>query len=253
MRRTHLFIAIGAAALSLGAAVVQSSPAQTQTPAPVLTYALVQDCGAHFVELAPQAEPRRYEWRAFGEPVGSYYGVTAYAHGVEGDPRNDNPQGLYQCTELAHRYLREVYGVPTRIGLGLGHGVDLARKVAQRFEGQSFSGRLTGATPVSLRYIANGTSACRPVVGSVVSIAMPAPDGSPTPGHVAIIRDLEADGLALEATLFEQHGGATLAPGDTVQAGRIRFERIDGAWRGTFTMGGAQSFPVEGWTSVVAP
>jgi hypothetical protein len=252
MRGEHLLAAVFAGALGLSALAVQSA-AQTQPATATLTYSIVEDCGTRFVELAPQAEPLSYTWRAFGEPVSAYYGVVAYAHGVDGDPRNDNPQGLYQCTELAHRYLRDLYGVPTRIGLGLGHGVDLARKVAGRFEGQSFTGGVTGATPVSLRYIPNGTSACRPVVGSVVSIAMPAPDGSATPGHVAIIRDLEADGLALKATLFEQHGGARLAPGDTVPAGRIRFERVDGAWRGTFTMDGARGFPVEGWTSVVAP
>lgn len=256
MRSDAVQVLMLAVAVGLSsAALTTATRAQTEAaPAfsPAAPYRLVDECGERFVELAPQAEPDSLQWGEFGAPVASYMGVVAYAHGVEGDPRNDNPQGLYQCTELAHRYLRDVFAVPTRIGLGLGHGVDLARKVAARFEGQAFSGGLTGAMPVKLRYFANGTSACRPMVGSVVSIAMPMPDGEPTPGHVAIIRDLEPDGLAYTATLFEQHGGATLAPGDTVTAGRVRFERIDGAWVGAF-QAGERAFPVEGWISAGAP
>lgn len=247
-----LAVAVGLSSAALTTATraqAESDPLMLTTPA----FRVVNECGQSFVELTPQAEPRTYQWREFGQPVGSYMGVVAYAHGRDGDPRNENPQGLYQCTELAHRYLRDVFGVPTRIGLGLGHGVDLARKVAQRFEGQSFYGGLTGDMPVQLEYFANGTSACRPTVGSVVSIAMPMPDGEATPGHVAIVRDLEADGLAYNATLFEQHGGATLQPGDEVPAGRVRFERIDGAWVGAYQSSSGRSFPVAGWTNIVAP
>jgi hypothetical protein len=256
MRSDAIQVLVLAVAVGLSsAALTTATRAQTEPPlmSPAAAYRIVDECGQRFVELAPQAEPRTFRWGEFGEPVASYMGVVAYAHGREGDPRRENAQGLYQCTELAHRYLRDVFGVPTRIGLGLGHGVDLARKVAERFEGRTFVGGLTGDMPVHLQYFANGTSACRPTVGSVVSIAMPMPDGEATPGHVAIVRDLEFDGLALDATLFEQHGGAALMPGDNVPAGRIRFERIDGAWVGAFQSGAGQSFPVEGWTSVVAP
>ena len=177
----------------------------------------------------------------------------AYAHGREGDPRRENAQGLYQCTELVHRYLRQTYAIPTRIGLGLGHGVDLARGVAERFGGGNWAGGVTGATPVTLRYFASGKDACRPMVGSVVSIAMPYDDGTPSPGHVAIIRDLAPDSGALIATLFEQHGGSSLAPGDEVSAGQIRFARIDGAWTGAYLSTSGRTFPVAGWTSVVVP
>lgn len=249
-----LAVAVGLSSAALTAAAV-NRPSELERgdglgPAP---YKLVDECGERFVELAAQPEPQSFQWKTFGEPVASYMDVVAYSNGQDGDPRRDNTHGLYQCTELAHRYLHDVFGVPTRIGLGLGNGVDLARKVAVRFAGQSFRGGITGDTPVELQYFANGSSACRPMVGTVVSIAMPW-NGVQTPGHVAIIRDLQADGLKLEATLFEQHGGASLAPGEEVPASHITFERVDGAWEGTFhSPGGGGDWPVEGWTSAVTP
>ncbi len=258
MRTDGFYVATLALAVALStAAVTTATRAQSEPltgmslPAPPFQY--VDECGARFVELAPQAEPHTITWREFGEPVATYVGVTAYAHGRDGDPRRENPQGLYQCTELVHRYLRQTYAIPTRIGLGLGHGVDLAHGVAERFGGETWTGGITGETPVTLRYFASGGDACRPMVGSVVSIAMPYDDGTPSPGHVAIIRALEPDSGVLIATLFEQHGGSSLAPGDEVSAGQIRFERVDGAWVGAFLSQSGRTFPVVGWTSVVAP
>ena len=256
MGAENLIGVVIALAIGVTTAALQTSHAQTEEVAPLAAapYQIVADCGARFVELAPQPEPRELTWGEFGAPFASYAGVIAYAHGRDGDPQRDNAQGLYQCTELVHRYLRKTYAIPTRIGLGLGHGVDLARGLAERFGGdQTWTGGITGETPVTLRYFANATSACRPMVGSVVSIAMPLADGTPTPGHVAIIRALEPDGEALIATLFDQHGGASLTPGDAFDAGQIRFTRVDGSWTGAFLADGERTFPVAGWTSVVIP
>ena len=258
MRTDAFYVATLALAVALSAAAVTTATRARSEPmaaiaAPVAPFQYVEECGARFVELAPQAEPHTITWREFGEPVATYFGVTAYAHGRDGDPRRENAQGLYQCTELVHRYLRQTYAIPTRIGLGLGHGVDLARGVADRFGGETFTGGVTGQTPVTLRYFANETSSCRPMVGSVVSIAMNYDDGSPSPGHVAIIRALEPDNGVLIATLFEQHGGTSLVPGEEVQAGQIRFEQTDGTWSGAFLSQSGRTFPVAGWTSVVAP
>ncbi len=258
MRKDAFYLAtLGLAVGLLTAAVTTATRAQTEPltgmSLPMAPFRYVDECGARFVELSPQPEPHTLTWREFGEPFASYHGIVAYAHGKDGDPRRENAQGLYQCTELVHRYLNQTYAVPTRIGLGLGHGVDLARGVAERFGGETFTGGVTGDTPVTLRYFADGKDSCRPMVGSVVSIAMNYDDGTPSPGHVAIIRALEPDSGELIATLFEQHGGSSLSPGDEISAGQIRFSRVDGGWTGAFLSQSGRTFPVEGWTSVVVP
>ncbi|MDX2233018.1 MAG: hypothetical protein NW200_00840 [Hyphomonadaceae bacterium] len=247
-----LAVGVSAAALHPGRAQAQASldaPAALESP-----YRIVDACGGRFVELAPQSVPEQLTWGEFGAPFDSAFGVTAYAHGAEGDARRDNPDGLYQCTELVHRYLREALGVPTRIGLGLGHGVDVAQRVAERFGAAAYTGgRITGSTPVSLRYFPSGESTCAPLVGAVVSIAMPSEDGGRGYGHVAVIRALERESDdVIIATLFEQHGGSSLTPGETVGAGRVRFMRFGEAWAGVFLSQGGGTFPVEGWTNIAA-
>lgn len=252
----HSIGAVIAVSLGVLVAALQSPVAQAQTePASqALPYQIVDACGARFVELPTQSKPAALKWTAFGDRYDEAFGVTAYAHGAPGDPRRDNGDGLYQCTELVHRYLREVYNVPTRIGLGLGHGVDLAAGLAERFGGQTFTGGVTGMTPVTLRYFANGASACPPLVGSIVSVAMPPQDGTRGYGHVAVIRAIDSEGPdVFVATLFEQHGGDYLEPGDEVGPGRVRFFRgADQAWRGVYLSAGGRTFTVEGWTDIVA-
>ncbi len=257
MRVEHSIAVVVAVAIGVSTAALAPSRAQAQTEAPALEspYRIVNACGTRFVELAPQPKPESLTWGDFGAPFDAAFGVIAYAHGADGDTRRENAQGLYQCTELVHRYLADAFGVPTRIGLGLGHGVDLAQGVAARFGDRTWvGGRITGATPVSLRYFKGGSSACPPLVGSVVSIAMPGDGGGRGYGHVAVIRALEADGAdAMIATLFEQHGGGALQPGDVIGAGRIRLMRFGDTWTGVFLSGGGGTFPVEGWTNVEAP
>lgn len=244
-------VAIIVAAVVGIAAAAASGRAQTNPWVETPAYALVEDCGDRAIELAPDRTQHQMVWREFGEPVDMFAQVIAFSNGRPGDPRQTNTRGLYQCTELVHRYLRQTFAIPTRIGLGLGNGVDLAGQLANRFGGARFQGGITGSTPVSLRYQGNGQSACRPVVGSIVSVAMAYPDGAPSPGHVAIIRALEPEGFTLMARMFEQHGGAPLQPGEPYAEGRVRFEYRDGAWWGTYLSPGGGSWPVKGWTSVV--
>ena len=153
MGAENLIGLVVALALGVTAASLQPSRAQTEalSPAPGPHYQIVDECGERFVELDGQPQPTELTWGEFGAPIASYYGVVAYAHGHDGDPRRENAGGLYQCTELVHRYLHDLYAIPTRIGLGLGNGVDLARKLADRFDGQTFTGGITGSTPVALR------------------------------------------------------------------------------------------------------
>jgi hypothetical protein len=251
----HSIGAVVAVSLGVMLLALQTPVAQAQTePPPGPPFQIVDACSVRVVEMPAQSKPANLTWAEFGAPFDEAFGVTAYAHGGRGDPRRENAQGLYQCTELVHRYLRTVHNIPTRIGLGLGHGVDLAAGLAERFGGQAFTGGVTGQTPVTLRYTANGAGACPPRVGSVVSVAMPPSDGTRGYGHVAVIRAIDADGPdVLFATLLEQHGGDYLAPGDVIDPGRIRFFRgAEGAWRGVYLSAGGRTFNVEGWTDIVA-
>lgn len=254
MRVEHSIGLVVATAIGVMAAAFQTplAQAQTDTALPLAAaWSTVDACGMQIVELAPQPVPESLVWTEFGSPFDSAFGVIAYAHGRLGDPRRENAQGLYQCTELVHRYLRQGFGVPTRIGLGLGHGVDLAQGLAERFGQERFSGGITGQTPVTLRYNRGGSTECPPAIGSVVSIAMPLDDGSRGYGHVGVIRAITRENGALMATLFEQHGGDSLEPGDVIGAGQVRFEFLGGAWRGTFLSQSGRDFAVEGWTNIV--
>ena len=233
--------------LSLLAAACSRAVATEEVKAPP-QFTIVGECGANFVELSSQTEPASMRWGEFGDVVDAYYGVEAYSHGQESEPRRNDGSGRYQCTELIHRYLRDVHRVPSRLGLGLGNGVDLAEGVATRWGASNWSGGPAGETPITLRYYPAGESLCRPMVGAIVSFRMG--DG---PGHVAIIRALREENGALIATLFEQHGGASYDPDHVVYPGIVRFVRDEhGRWSGIYTTDWGGTFAVKGWTNIVA-
>ncbi|GAM99646.1 hypothetical protein U91I_03301 [alpha proteobacterium U9-1i] len=239
----RILLFVGLAAI---AAACSRATATEEVRAPA-AFSVVNECDARFVELLSQDEPREMRWGRFGDVVDQYYGVDAYSHGQEDEPRRSDGSGRYQCTELIHRYLREVHHVPSRLGLGLGNGVDLAEGVASRWGGQAWSGGLTGETPISLRYYEAGVSICRPTIGAIVSFSM-----GRGPGHVAIIRALHEENGALIATLFEQHGGGSYQPDEMVRAGHVRFVRDEnGAWNGIYTTDWGGTYPVKGWTNFV--
>jgi hypothetical protein len=226
---------------------------QSETEPETALYSIVEDCDTRFIALNPQREPTRMRWGDYGEVIDAYYGVNAYSHGQEDDPGRGDGSGRYQCTELVHRYLRDLYGVPSRIGLGLGNGVDLASGVARHWGGRSWTGGVNGAAPITLRYYANGVARCRPMVGSIVSIAIPRRGGARGEGHVAIIRSMSEKEGALTGVMFEQHGGASYEPEHMVQPGTVRFERdAAGVWRGVYSNDRGGVFDVEGWTNIVA-
>jgi|CXWL01.1.fsa_nt_gi hypothetical protein len=244
------FLLFAAAACFVAACARIAGAQEEALPA----FAIVEDCGAHFVELNRQVEPTSMRWGVFGDVVDTYYGVAAFSHGQPDEPRRDDGTGRYQCTELVHRYLREVHHVPSRLGLGLGNGVDLARGVAERWGDRTWTGGVAGETPITLRYYQAGASRCRPTVGAIVSFAMAMAmrDGAPGPGHVAIIRAMNEKNSVLSATLFEQHGGGSYAPDHIVRPGIVRFVRDEaGVWNGVYTTDRGRTFPVVGWTNVV--
>lgn len=168
-------------------------------------------------------------WKAFGEEFDNFYGVKAYSNKSTGG-------GKYQCTELAHRFLNEVFGVPTTLGIGMGDGDVLAKNVTQRFKSTVIESN-TGNKKSRLAYIENNCSSQAPVVGSVISIKF-----SSAP-HVAVVREVKKiDDDNIEITLFEQHGIRRIPPGSPKQRTKMKMTRgSDGNWKGS---------QIVGWTVV---
>ena len=200
---------------------------------------IAQDCGQSFLELPSSLPKKDLIWTAYGEEFDSFFGITAYSNGTDKDKR------YYQCTELAHRFIREVYGIPTRLGMGLGHGNSVAQNVANHFSDSiGFTPRTT-PHKVALRFFPNKTSQCRPVVGSVVSMDFG------KYGHVAVIRHLKTneDGT-LEGVLFEQHGATSKPAGTKMEAGKLVFKKTPkGNWSGTWIVADKFQLGVVGWTN----
>lgn len=143
-------------------------------------------------------------WQEYGKSFDQFAGVLAYsnrAHGAGGE---------FQCTELVHRYLKTNLGVPTRIGMGLGHAKDILQNLERHFEKQSF--RVShGNTPakVKMRFVKNGSSISPPRVGAPISFTID------RYGHVAIVRHVKKiSDSELELFLFEQHGGLPFKVGE---------------------------------------
>lgn len=199
----------------------------------------VQECGRTFLELPGSLATEDLIWTAYGEKFDTFFGVTAYSNGTKKDKR------YYQCTELAHRFMREVYGIPTRLGMGLGHGNAVAQNVATHFSGTLGFTPRTAPHKINLQFFKNKTSQCRPVVGSVVSMDFG------KYGHVAVIRHLKTnDDGSLEGTLFEQHGATNKPVGTKMEAGKLVFKKTpSGNWSGTWIVADKFQLGVVGWTN----
>lgn len=214
--------------------------AQDKTPRVIAIH------GKKFLCLAPEPAPENMIWGDFGSVVETYYGVTAYSNGARKNGRK------YQCTELAHRFVSEIYGIPSRINQGMGHGKDLAKNMAIFHQSVIGTSDTLGGYFVSLENFENGKSIYPPMIGSVVSMYF---DSRQTGyGHVAIIRDLKVneEGI-LEATLFDQHGFAHMESGIPIQADRLLFEKDEnGCWSGqVLSWKNNRKYPVTSWTNAV--
>lgn len=164
-------------------------------------------------------------WKAFGEEFDSFYGIPAYSNQSTGG-------GKYQCTELVHRFMSGVFGVPTALGMGIGDGDVVAQNMTARFKNEILQNANTANKKARLAYIQNRCSSQPPVVGSLISIKYS------NAGHVAIIRDVKKVGDQLELTLFEQHGIRRLAPGAEKVRTKIRLSKnADGTWSGDKVVG----------------
>ncbi|MDE0151004.1 MAG: CHAP domain-containing protein [Bdellovibrionales bacterium] len=130
----------------------------------------------------------------YGKPFDHYMGVVAYGN---------KKGGKYQCTELVHRFFKNVYNVPTRIGLGLGHGKDLSFNLTGFSNTHNPTVQIEPEEEIKLRFIFfdNGCSSQLPTPGSSISFSWS------NYGHVAIVRRVEAlsDEMVL-LHLFQQAG-----------------------------------------------
>lgn len=208
------------------------------------TLTTIEVKGKTFLALIPEAAPDNMRWGAFGSKIESYYGITAYSNGSRKKGRK------YQCTELVHRFVNSVYGIPTRINMGLGHGKDLAKNLAYHYRSTVGTSDTLEGYSIRLENFENARSFYPPVVGSVVSMRFS--NNQKSYGHVAIIRAIEeqANGT-LAATLFDQHGFIHKEAGIPIQADTVYFKKDEkGIWSGqVLSWLYCVEYPVVSWTN----
>lgn len=203
--------------------------------------------GKRFVVLQSEEPPETMIWGKFGDEIENYFGVSAKSNGDAIINRS------YQCTELIHRFLRDVYGIPSRIGMGLGHGKDLASGVGARFSNSTKANGLIKDYVIHLEYFENGIALYPPVVGSIVSMHFSSTMKGY--GHVGIIRTLSKQSDdTLRGFLFDQHGSIHKEVGISIKPDTVVFEMDrNGTWRGNVLSWKYQrSYPVIGWASIVS-
>ncbi len=263
--------------LLLVCSAANAAPVQADGP----SLSEVESCGRTFLEIEGQ-KAGAISWRGYGNEFDRLWTVPAYSNGTK------VKAACYQCTEAVHRFVRFMYGVPSYY-CGrpvMGNARYVARNLDRLLGDQVRSTARIAPYKVRMENYFNGSTACRPVTGAIVSLEIDfseppcnaengtggkceaytsskAYDPSKGAGHVAIVRhmELKADG-SLEGELFAQHGrmysareanrGAPIAPG------RIRFkEDDDGNWFGwwwTPKVDGSYRtppMPVVSWTNPV--
>lgn len=202
--------------------------------------------GKSFLSLIAETCPQNMIWGKFGNEIESYYGVVAYSNGARKSNRK------YQCTELVHRFVAEVYGIPSSITLGLGHGKSLAKNIAGHFKTSVGTSDTLGGYSVRLENFENKKSKYPPVTGAIVSMYFDSKQKGY--GHCGIIRELKlSDEGYLEGTLFDQHGFAHKKAGIPIQADRLRFKKdANGNWSGhVLSWAYRREYPIVSWTNPV--
>jgi len=151
-------------------------------------------------------------WNSYGKPFDKFMGVTAFSNKANGKG------GKYQCTELIHRFIDQVYGIPSKIGMGLGHAKNVVGGIVRFFDKvyETPQGRIK-----LVHYKASSRKL--PVVGSVISFAS-GPYGKF--GHVAVVRQTELlSDDEFKIILFEQHGKRRFEVGKVKPLSEIKFFR----------------------------
>lgn len=202
--------------------------------------------GKDFLCLNSESSPENMVWGNFGSPIESYYGVVAYSNGARKSGRK------YQCTELIHRFITEVYGISSSIYLGLGHGKYLAKNIAEYHKNSVGTSDTLQGFSIRLENFTNKKSIYPPVVGAIVSMYFDSQKKGY--GHVGIIREIKInDEGNVEATLFDQHGFAHKESGIPILADRLIFEKdANGYWNGNVhSWKYDRLYPVISWTNPV--
>lgn len=171
-----------------------------------------------------EALGRKNKWKSHGVQFDELFSIPAYSNKAGGD-------GKYQCTELVHRFLSGVYGVPTRIGIGMGNANVLIQNEYSRFGQQTYA--YMGKQVVKMKLLKNGVSKEPPAPSSAINFEIG------KAGHVAIVRYVEyVNESAVNVYLFEQHGYPTLKPGQDSPIHKIRFNKSNnGLWSGERVQG----------------
>lgn len=171
-----------------------------------------------------QALGRKNEWKSHGVQFDNFLSIPAYSNKAGGG-------GKYQCTELVHRFLNGVYGIPTQIGNGMGHARVLIQNEFSRFGQQTYN--YLGGKVVKMKLLKNGLSHEPPAPSSAINFEIG------KAGHVAIVRYVEyINESAVNIYLFEQHGYPTLKPGQDSPIHKIRFNKSNnGVWSGERVQG----------------
>ena len=165
----------------------------------------------------------------YKKPFDSYMGVVAYGN---------KKRGRYQCTELVHRFFKTIYNVPTRIGLGLGHGKDLSFNLTRFANTHNPTLQMESQKTIPLKFvfIDNGCSSQLPVPGSSISFS------KTKYGHVAIVRKVEmlTEEVAL-LHLFQQNGTYFLLE----ESRYLLVKDSKGHWRGRHVVGWSIPFKTQ--------
>jgi len=199
-----------------------------------------------FLSLISEPSPENMIWGDFGSEIESYYGVKAYSNGAKKSARK------YQCTELIHRFISDIYGIPSNIYLGLGHGKNLAKNIAKYHESVIGTSDTIQGYYVRLENFENKKSIYPPVTGAIVSMYFDSQKKGY--GHVGIIREIKVnDEGMVEATLFDQHGFAHKEAGISIQSDHLLFEKdVNGNWNGyVLSWKYKRKYPVISWTNPV--
>lgn len=209
-----------------------------------LTIVIVQ--GKKFLSLTSESSPDSMVYGQFGNEIESYYDVVAYSNGAKKNGRK------YQCTELIHRFVTKVYGIPSSINMGLGHGKDLAKNIAENNKNTTGTSDTLQGYSVRLENFENKKSIYPPVNGAIVSMYFNSRKNGY--GHVGIIREMKVnENGTIEATLFDQHGFIHKQAGISIRADHLLFEKdLNGNWSGqVVSWAFGQKYPVISWTNPV--
>lgn len=181
----------------------------------------------NFLKLPDGDISKPLVWREYNKLFDTYLGVKAYCNKSKGQG------GKHQCTTLAHRFIREVYGIPTKIGMGLGHGQDLAYRVGRYFKDTTGKTKLTDNKEVGLVYFENNQSKYPPVNGSIISFKWK------KYGHVAVVKKVEyVSDSKIIVYMFEQHGTKSWQINEIVKRSRFKLVRDkNGLWHGDHVVG----------------